>query len=238
VEIEALLLSPATYQGQHVVTVGRLDVLRQGLHWSLREASNPILLLLGHELSSSDFDPLLGGRVEVRGIVRRIRPKQYIRGVDVDLIEDPSLPVLPEPSMELPQISITVLSFVERGNHGAKPGPPLEGTVRDILADPLAHADRKVRIVGQFRGSNLFADLPAGSRRGRSDWVVKDGDAAVWVVGKDPRGKGWSLDPSYAGDTARYVAVEGKPEVANGVVYVRASKVTLAAKPASPEEEP
>ena len=61
--------------------------------------------------------------------------------------------------------------------------------------------------------------------------MLKDGDTAVWITGKDPRGKGWALDPAYQGDTQRFVAVEGKPEVVNGIVYLRASKVSLAAAP-------
>lgn len=104
--------------------------------------------------------------------------------------------------------------------------------VREIRENPSEHLNKKVRIVGQFRGSNLFSDLPASSRRERSDWVLKDGDAALWVTGKEPRGKGWALDPAYQGDTTRFVAVEGKPEVVNGIVYLRASKVSLAAPPA------
>jgi hypothetical protein len=61
--------------------------------------------------------------------------------------------------------------------------------------------------------------------------VLKEGDAAVWVTGKAPKGKGWSLDPAYKGDTVRWLAVEGKVEVVNGVAYLRASKVILARDP-------
>jgi hypothetical protein len=53
------------------------------------------------------------------------------------------------------------------------------------------------------------------------------------VTGKAPRGKGWALDPDYRGDAVRFLAVEGKPEVVNGVLYLRASKVELAKDPAA-----
>ena len=53
---------------------------------------------------------------------------------------------------------------------------------------------RKVRVRGQFRGNNLFGDLPSASRRKSSDWVIKDDLFAAWVSGKKPQGSGWKLD--------------------------------------------
>jgi hypothetical protein len=61
--------------------------------------------------------------------------------------------------------------------------------------------------------------------------VVKDGETALSVTGKAARGKGWALDPDYKGDAVRWVEVVGKAEVANGIVYLRASKVALATPP-------
>ena len=61
--------------------------------------------------------------------------------------------------------------------------------------------------------------------------MLKDGELALWVTGKAPRGKGFALDPGYKGDTVRWLEVAGKAEVADGIVYLRASKITLAARP-------
>ena len=169
-------------------------------------------------------------RVEIRGIVRRIRKKEYIHGVDADLVEDPTLPVLPEPSYELPRLSITVLAASDRGDRATAKAAPAGALTRDILANPAQHLGKTVRIFGQFRGSNLFGDLPTTSRRERDDWVLKDGDIALWVTGKAPRGKGFSLDPAYKGDTVRWLEVAGKPEVVGGIVYLRASKIVLSAR--------
>ena len=230
VEPESINMAPESYQRQHVITLGKLDILKPGRFWTLRDGSATVLLLAGLGVTSSDLDPYSGTRVEVRGIVRRIRKKEYFHGVDADLVEDPTLPVLPEPSFELPQLSITVLAASDRGDRATPKAAPAGALTRDILANPAEHLGKTVRIFGQFRGSNLFGDLPVTSRRERDDWVLKDGDKALWITGKAPRGKGFSLDPAYKGDTVRWLEVAGKPEVVGGIVYLRASKIVLSAR--------
>ena len=214
-----------------MITIGRLDLLQPGQYWTLRDGPASVLLLAGFGVTSSDLDALSGTRVEIRGIVRRLKKKEYVHGVDTDLIDDPSLTVLPEPRMDWPRVSITVLAAADRGDRGTDKAAPAGALTRDILANPTEHLGKTVRILGQFRGSNLFGDLPTGSRRDNADWVLKDGNLALWVTGKPPRGKGWALDPTYKGDTVRWLEVAGKAEVTGGIVYLRASKVVLAAKP-------
>ena len=240
VDLESIDFHPESYQGTHVITLGTLDPLGVG-YFTLKDVGAPVLIIPGHEVTASDLGPLAGHRLEVRGIMRRLRKKQYMQGVDLDLIEDPTLPVLPEQSFTLPRNSITVLAVSDRGEAGrSKSAPPAGAVVRDILEQPEEYAGKKVRILGQFRGRNLFNDLPAVSQRERADWVLKDGDRALWITGKAPRGKGWALDPDYKGDSIRWVEVVGKAEVVNGVVYVRASKVALASPPVADvgESEP
>ena len=59
--------------------------------------------------------------------------------------------------------------------------------------------DDAVRNIGAFGAGTLaaFQQLNvhsyAGSQRSASDWVLKEGDNALWVTGKAPKGKGWSL---------------------------------------------
>jgi hypothetical protein len=227
-ELESIVFAPESYQNAHVITLGVLDILVANRYWSLRDASATVLLLPTYVIGASDLDSLVRSRVEIRGIVRAIKPKEYLRGVDTDLLLHPTLPVLPAPSQELPRVSITVLAFADRGDrgHGTTKGPA--GTfVRDVLENPAEYAGKKVSLRGQFRGSNLFGDLPPATQRSRSDWVLKDGDTALWVTGKAPRGRGWALDPSYKGDAVRWLEVVGQAQVANGVVYLQASKVAL-----------
>jgi hypothetical protein len=104
-----------------------------------------------------------------------------------------------------------------------------------------------VRVVGKFRGRNLFGDLPARSMRTVNDWVIKDSLFAVWVTNKKPKGDGFELDPSIRRDTNRWIEIIGRPTTKSGVVVIDALQVTLtqpptpkadAAPPPPPPERP
>ena len=68
--------------------------------------------------------------------------------------------------------------------------------------------------------------------------MLKDGDTAMWVMGKTPRGEGWKLDLDYKGDTKNWLEVEGKPEVVNGIVYLKASHVMMSKAPEAVKATP
>ena len=110
--------------------------------------------------------------------------------------------------------------------------------LRALVASAGAAEKQSVRVRGQFRGRNLFGDLPTETRRGSSDWVIHDQGVAVWVTGKAPKGDGWSLDLDRRSESVRWVEVEGEVSAKDGVVYVKAKSVSLvvgpvaAAKPA------
>lgn len=240
-DLEAIVISDG-YQRTHVITEGEVSQFQHGQYWTLRQGSATVLIIPGRTFDPSELDQVTGKRTEVRGIVRLIRKKEYVRGpggqlIDLDLAEDPSLPVLPPPMFEQgwPRISITVFSIRDRTNPETARKSETEGGVsRQILADPTAYLGKTTKILGQFRGRNLFGDLPAASARGKEDWVLKDGDTAIWIMGKAPKGDGWKLDLDYKGDSKSWLQVEGKPEVANGVVYLKASRV-IPSKPPGAE---
>jgi Bacterial Ig-like domain len=120
-------------------------------------------------------------------------------------------------------------------------GPPEEDEKAVAAAPTLAlealvtHPDKQdgrlVRVVGQFRGRNLFGDLPSSSERSRSDWVIKDDVFAVWVEGKKAKGSGWELDPSLKRDTGHWIEVIGRVEARGPFVYLRAVRVMQGAAP-------
>jgi hypothetical protein len=87
-----------------------------------------------------------------------------------------------------------------------------------------------VRVVGRFRGRNLFGDLPARSQKGANDWVVKSERAAIWVTGHKPGGEGWSLDLD-AATTSEWLELVGRPRVRHGVAYLQAIQVALVPPP-------
>ena len=117
--------------------------------------------------------------------------------------------------------------FVGKGRPGREPGLL---AVADIVADP-GSVEGRVRVLGRFRGRNLFGELPAASARSRDDWVLGDEGAALWVTGRKPKGDGWELDPADKGDAGRWLEVEGKLEARGGVVYLKAERVALAKAP-------
>jgi hypothetical protein len=235
--LAGLALAADACEGDHVIVKGRVDLLEPGRYWLLVDGTARALLLAAEGLDPRDFDRMIGAWVEVRGICRPIRPKEYVKGEDVDRIKYPDLPVLPAPSPERPEVSITVFTLTEMRGSEREGAGPQAAILRTVLNDPPAFVGVSVRLVGLFRGRNLFGDLPADSQRSASDWVLKEGDNALWVIGKAPKGKGWSLDPAYKGDTVRWLAVEGKVEVVNGVAYLRASKVALTRDPRTEEVE-
>lgn len=240
VDLDAIVLADG-YNRVHVITEGEVSPFQQGQYWTLSQGTAKVLIIPGRDFDASELDKVAGvKRIEVRGIVRLIRNKEYIKGVDVDLLEDPILPPMPPPQFERgwPRISITAFAIRDRTSpESSRPKEAGGGMGRQILDEPSAYSGKTARIYGQFRGRNLFADLPANSARGKDDWVLKDGDTAMWVMGKTPKGQGWKLDLDYKGDSKNWLEVEGKPEVMNGIVYLKASRVLMSKAPVSEKTE-
>lgn len=242
VDLDNIVLGDG-YQRAHVITEGEVSPFQQGQYWTLRQGTSTVLIIPGRDFDASELDKVAGlKRIEVRGIVRLIRPKEYLgpTGMDLDLVEDPLLPPMPPPRFEQgwPRISITAFAIRDwTSPESSRPKKAGGGMGRQILDEPSAYSGKTARIYGQFRGRNLFADLPANSAQGKEDWVLKDGDTAMWVMGKAPKGQGWKLDLDYKGDTKNWLEVEGKPEVMNGIVYLKASRVLMSKAPVSEKPE-
>jgi len=147
--------------------------------------------------------------------------------------EDFLLPELPDAQPNWPVQSITLFKLSDRGK-----GLPTRAAARTLADTGLeaAAADGKpVRAIGQFRGANLCKDVPDTSRRDPADWVLLTAEGPVWVIGRRPAGRGFQLDPAYRADTARWLEVSGKVEIAGEVRYLKASKVALIPRPAESE---
>ena len=228
--------NPDNYQRRNVIVRGYLSLL-PGDAWVLGDGGAQ-LLVVPHS-GSEGLRELLGHRIEVTGIVRVLPTNQGTCNHNQwpgSKCDDPALPPIPDRRPEWPVGSITATRIVELDSY-ARGGPRRAASLGDVLASPAGRAGKSVRVVGQFRGTNLFGDLPAESRRDPDDWVLKDGEHALWITGKPPRGKGFDLDPANRSDTGRWLEVEGKLEVVGDLVYIKASRVTLVARPASPREE-
>jgi len=121
-------------------------------------------------------------------------------------------------------------SAVETNEGKARATPTGLLAIEDLVGRPARLAKETVRVRGQFRGKNLFGDLAAAGAP-VDGWVIKDGDSAVWVSGKRPKGNGWSLNPDSRSDTNRWVEVTGKIETRDGVTLLRAGQVALVPPP-------
>jgi hypothetical protein len=230
--VREIVLHPDQYQRRMVRTQGLFEPGFDQGQYILRDEHETLLLL--PVVAGSEVEMLLGRRVEVRGVVRKIRPKEYLMGVDADKVEDPELPVLPAPGVRLPRVSLSFLSIFDATPSARSTGDAGVGVLDGLLADPEARRG-SVRVVGQFRGANLFGDLKDLPGRDAGDFVLKDGDTAIWVIGKAAAGKGFRLDPRLEGDTRFWLEVEGRLEPCAGQTCLKAHRVQLAARPAPRE---
>jgi len=109
--------------------------------------------------------------------------------------------------------------------------PPKGPTVRAIALAPENYVDREVKVIGRFKGRNLYGDLPFALAKGKWDFVLQSAEGAVWVTGVRPRGKGFDLDPSKRVDTGRWVEVTGVVRRQGVTPYIEATAIALAAAP-------
>jgi hypothetical protein len=113
-------------------------------------------------------------------------------------------------------------------------------SVRALALEPWKFVDQNVVVVGQFRGRNLFGDLPDSPKKSKFDFVLKVADASIWVTGLRPRGKGFDLDVDARVDTGRWVELSGVVKFERGLVTLEASKIGPAEPPqlTAEREEP
>jgi hypothetical protein len=229
------------YHRTNVVTSGDLRVLTSSTQYLVLADGTARVLVIPAVGDVREASRLLGRRVQATGIVRVLPSRQEIVGcrgqrMPASQCEDPELPPLPDARSDWPYVSISVISMSDIGTSDARPAGPGGIDLGALATDGGRHEGETVTVVGLFAGRNLFGDLPEGSARTPGDWVLKLGPSAVWVTGKKPEGKGWRLDPTYKGDTARWLQVTGRVETQGEVTYLRATKVALTAAPKEPEE--
>jgi hypothetical protein len=219
VSISDLVQSPGSYEGKAVRTRGRLDLDAQGrqrLYTLRNNFGDRVQVAPVNEISGEfDFDVLkmLGGEVDVTGVFQRtsVSGQEASLGQGGGLIQFwKFLGPEPEPKGKLEAPSVSLES---------------------LLTSSGRHDGKTVRVVGQFRGKNLFGDLPVKSRLAGADWVLKDDVFALWITGKKPKGAGFDLDASLKRDTGKWLEVVGRVDTRNGIVYIAAKQVGLTTAP-------
>ena len=108
---------------------------------------------------------------------------------------------------------------------------PRTPTVRAIALTPGRFVEQTVKVVGRFKGRNLYGDLPQPLAKGKWDFILQSAEGAIWVTGVRPRGKDFDLDPGKRVDTGRWVEVTGVVKQEGPTTYLEAAAIALAAAP-------
>ena len=211
--------APAEFEGQAVRVRGRFEAGGAGASAPARlvdESGAAVFVTADPEIArlvAVESKSWPGHLIEVTGVVRRDAtapapsPRYAISFWDFDAS---GLPIGPSTAAEATSVKLP-----------------------ELIANPDAVKGRLVRVVGQFRGRNLYGDLPAPSFRHRLDWVLKDERAAVWVTGRAPSGRDFKLDPDVQDDARTWLEVVGRAVLRDGQVVVRADKIALVPTPSA-----
>ena len=221
--LETLSEHPVFFHGQEVIVHG--DVVGEGVL--------AYLVGDGTRLLTLDVPPPPEGmteRLEIIGVyydIGRFEPDDpRVSGQPFERLSE-SLLNKPWPgSGELP---VLVASSSRPADE------PAGATLRTVTLDPDRFLDEGVTVIGRFRGRNLYGDLPRSPGESRWDFVLVSADAALWVVGKEPKGDGFELDVQARIDTGHWLEVTGTVRLEAGMVLVEAGKITLADPPERPE---
>ncbi|MBX7187543.1 MAG: Ig-like domain-containing protein [Vicinamibacteria bacterium] len=233
VSLDDLSFNAETYNGRAVRVKGRLGMQNTaGTSWEMGEAGTRVTIVpIRQGMAEDQFRNLSGQMIEVTGLFTATAGQTGAGAGGV-------------------QGSMGVIQFWSWAGPPEKLGKDAKfaiTTLEQLVTRGGKMDGQLVRVVGKFRGRNLFADLPARSMRRADDWVIKDSLFAVWITNRKPKGDGFELDPSIRRDSSRWVEVIGRPSTRNGVVVIDAAQVSLtqpptpqadAAPPPPPPERP
>jgi hypothetical protein len=225
VKLDDLVQDPGQYQRRSIRTSGRLDLSNttgagiSGARYALRGNFGAAVRIVPVSNVSGEFESQarywLGHEIEITGLL--------IAQADQNA------------AMQGESLLIQFWAFIGPEDEGdpKKPISARDVTLESLVTTPGKRDGETVRVVGKFRGRNLYGDLPGASQQKGADWVIKDDMFAVWVTGKKPKGSGWELDPTLKRDTGKWIEVVARPETRRGVTYLRAIKVSLTNPPSA-----
>ncbi|MBF8299899.1 MAG: Big 5 protein [Acidobacteria bacterium] len=210
---------PGYFHLQNVLLHG--EFVESGARVVLRGGERDITVLLSDNKTAE-------GLVEVRGQlldVGRLEPGDP-RLASYDGAREPER--WPRPGEEL----VLVVTGITGAQLATTP------SVRGLALQPWRFEGQKVIVVGQFRGRNLFGDLPSAPGKSRYDFVLRSADTAVWVTDLRPRGRGFDLSVDARVDTGRWLQITGTVTQDRGLVTIAGTAVASATAPeALPAEE-
>jgi hypothetical protein len=216
VSIDNLLQMPESYFDKAVRTRAQLEMLpsMRGQRYSMRGTFGGHVVISPMPDTADEFEMQarrwVGREIEVTGL--------FGRGTDPDTGQTAYF--------------IAVWGFLGPPDEKAARGQKAtEVTLEELVTKPGKLDGKIVRVSGQFRGQNLFGDLPAASRKRGADWVIKEDLFAVWVTGRKPKGPGWAFDADLKRDTGKWLQVTGRVSTEKGVVTIEAVDLSLTKQP-------
>jgi hypothetical protein len=209
---EALVAAPVFFHGKQVVV--RRDVEAAGQLFRLANTAKPVYVFW-RESPNAPRDSELRG--DFWDLGRLDRNDSRFTGINFEpIIEATAGRMWPGRDQVF---MITNASAVESPL-------PAEPTLRALALAPDRYVGKGVTVTGRFRGANLFADLPsAAGTKGRWDFVLQSADAAIWVTGARPRGRGFDLDVNARMDAGRWLQVAGTMRREGALPFIEATSV-------------
>jgi Bacterial Ig-like domain len=203
--LAALVAYPGFYHGRPILVVGTVSTTDAGLRVT---DDNGSIRLLSKGAAPDGLD-------EVRGEfwdIGRMKPDEpQLAGYDLKRTfnVDPT-GAWPRPG----EVTAIVATNVSPAQLPAAP------SIRAIALNPSRYLDQKVTVTGQFGGRNLFGDLPDAPGKSRYDFVLRSADAAIWVSGAQPKGKGFNLSLDARIDTGRWLEITGTVRAGRGLEWL------------------
>jgi hypothetical protein len=211
--VDALRQFPGFYHLQNVLVRGELAT--EGSRMSLRADEHEVRVILDDGVNTPN------GVVDARGLfldVGRLEEGDPRAG---SFNEGREAGKWPRPGEEL----------IVRISATAQTQPVSGATVKSIAIEPWRYDGQTVTITGNFRGRNLYGDLPGAPGKSKYDFVLRGTEGALWVTDVRPQGKGFDLDINRRVDTDRWLEVTGTVTREKGLVSLKATRVALSKPP-------
>lgn len=226
VSLDTILEMPEMYQNKAVRTRGQLDLTPGStqLVYSLRGTFGGRLIILPMQEAGFEWEQQArrwtGKDVEVTGAIGIGSTSTAISGGQQT-------------------VYMRMWGFLGPPEEKAKGAKSAQVSLEELVTRPEKLDGKLVTVRGQFRGSNLFGDLPSKSRGRSGDWVIKDDLFAIWVTGRKPKGSGFEFDAGLRRDTGKWLQVTGRVAIrGNGIVSIEATDVTITKPPSLADAAP
>jgi Bacterial Ig-like domain len=215
---EALVAAPVFFHGKQIVV--RRDVEPVGALMRLATTTRPIYVFWRESTGMSRNSEVRG---EFWDVGRLERTDSRFSNVNFQPILD---------AASNGQWPARDQVFMILGATAVESPLPAEPSIRALALAPDQYVGKGVTVTGRFRGANLFADLPMGAgTKGRWDFVLQSADAAIWVTGIRPRGRGFDLDVNSRMDTGRWLQIAGTVRREGPLAWIDATSIAAAAAP-------